>query len=229
MQYELIKSNRKTIAISFDRDGNLIVKAPIWVSDRKIAEFVSKKQEWIDATAKRLENARKEKETSRIKLENGDKIPYLGGELMLSVVREERSRGRLKCLNDRILMWVPYIADYEYKRELLEKWYRRQAAEILHKKAYEFASLLQVGFEGVYIKDQKSRWGSCSGRGNLNFNFRILMAPEEVCDYVVMHELCHLVHMNHSKEFWELLATVCPRYKTCKKWLIENGETLYFI
>ncbi len=229
MQYQLIKSKRKTIAISFDRDGNLIVKAPLWVNNRKIAEFVSEKQEWIDATAKRLENARKEKEASRMKLENGDKIPYLGRELILSVVREDRSRGRIKCLNDRILMWVPYAAGYTYKREMLEKWYRGQAAEVLHKKTHEFAKMLQVDFEAVYIKDQKSRWGSCSGRGNLNFNFRILMAPEEVCDYVVIHELCHLVHMNHSKEFWDLVASVCPGYKVCKKWLKENGERLYFI
>lgn len=161
------------------------------------------------------------------RLENGEELPFLEKKLTLTVVREDRKTGKIKCIDDRLLLWVPYAADYEYKKELIEKWYRKQAAVILTEKAEEFSKLLNVSFEDVRIKDQKSRWGSCSMKGNLNFNFRILMAPEMVCDYVIKHELCHLVHMNHSESFWQLLESICPEYQKGKKWLKNCGQNLY--
>lgn len=227
MQYQLIRSKRKTIAISFDRDGNLIVKAPFWMAKYQIESFVQEKEEWIKKTARRLEIAGDKEMQSHIKLENGDELPFLGEKMTLTVIREDRSRGRIECVKGRLLLWLPYEADYQYKKELVEKWYRRQAAEIFLKKAETFAKLLDVKFENIRIKDQKSRWGSCSGKGNLNFNFRILMAPEAVCDYVIKHELCHLIYMNHSKDFWQLLEGICPEYKRCKKWLKDYGQKLY--
>ncbi|MBQ8597165.1 MAG: M48 family metallopeptidase, partial [Lachnospiraceae bacterium] len=84
-----------------------------------------------------------------------------------------------------------------------------------------------VTYEDIRIKDQKSRWGSCSSKGNLNFNWRIVMAPEPVCDYVVIHELCHLVHLDHSERFWKLVESICPGYEQYKKWLKTNGSRLY--
>ena len=160
-------------------------------------------------------------------LENGDILYYLGEKRTLTVIREPRSRAKVKCVMDRILMWIPYEADYRYKREQLEKWYRKEAFALISEKAEEFAKPLSVHFERISIKDQKSRWGSCSSKGNLNFNWRIIMAPEPVCDYVVIHELCHLVFMDHSANFWNLVESICPGYKQYKKWLKENGQKLY--
>ncbi len=160
----------------------------------------------------------------KLKLENGDTLYYLGEARTLRVMREERSRARVKLVMDLLLMWVPYEADYEYRRE---KWYRREAAAIFEEKAEEFAKRLHVSFEDIRIKDQKSRWGSCSSKRNMNFNWRLLMAPEPVCDYVIIHELCHLVHMNHSADFWNLVESICPDYRQYKKWLREKGKLLY--
>lgn len=160
-------------------------------------------------------------------LENGDILFYLGEKRVLNVMREPRTRTRVKCVMDRILMWVPYEADFEHKRECLEKWYRREAMLIIREKAEEFAESLSVHFKDIRIRDQKSRWGSCSSKGNLNFNWRIIMAPEPVCDYVVIHELCHLVFMDHSVNFWNLVERICPDYRQYKKWLKENGKQLY--
>ena len=229
MQYQLIRSNRKSIAISFDRDGNLTVKAPSWVSLREIESFVASKQEWIAVTAKRLERAREKAMAERPRLENGDMLDYLGEKRALTVIRGERSRARVKCVLDRLLMWVPYEADYEYKRAQLEKWYRREAQLVFAQKAREYAAVLKVNFEEIHIKDQKSRWGSCSGRRNLNFNWRLIMAPEPVCDYVIIHELCHLRFMDHSAAFWGLVEILCPDYKQYRGWLRENGGRLYVI
>ncbi len=227
LQYQLRRSNRKTIAISFDRDGNLIVKAPLWVSDREIDRFVKSKQEWITSTAKRLADAREQEAHRRLSLENGDELSFLGEKMVLTVVREDRSRAKIKEAAGRLIMTVPYEADYAYKREQLEKWYRRQALPVFLEKAEKFARILGVSFQEIHIKDQKSRWGSCSSKGNLNFNWRILMAPEPVCDYVIIHELCHLVHMDHSDNFWRLVEGICPAYRQHKKWLRDYADRLY--
>lgn len=160
-------------------------------------------------------------------LENGDILYYLGEKRVLTVIREQRTRAKIKSVMDRILMWIPYEADYEYKREQLEKWYRKEAFAVISEKAGEYAKVLSVHFESIRIKDQRSRWGSCSSKGNLNFNWRILMAPEPVCDYVIIHELCHLVFMDHSVNFWNLVESICPEYKQYKKWLKEKGKQLY--
>ncbi len=227
VQYRLIKSKRKTIAISFDGDGNLIVKAPSWLGKREIEEFVSSKEGWIEATARRLEEARKKEKDSQLRLESGDELCYLGEKRTLTVLREGSRRGKITSVLDRVIMRVPYEADRAFRRELLEKWYRREALTVLSEKALEFSESLGVEFKEIHIKDQKSRWGSCSSKGNLNFNWRILMAPEAVCDYVVIHELCHLVHMDHSPGFWGMVEGFCPRYRAHRKWLKEHGRELY--
>lgn len=163
------------------------------------------------------------------KLVNGDILPFLDEMLTLTIIREDRKTGRIKQVKNRLILWIPYDADYHIRRTLVEKWYRKQASEMILKKTETFAERLGVTYQNIFIKDQKSRWGSCSSRGNLNFNFRIIMAPELVCDYIIWHELCHLIHMNHSNDFWELVGTVCPDYKSCKRWLKENSQRLYLI
>lgn len=229
MEYRLIRSRRKTISISFDENVGLVVKAPYWLDDGRINAFVEAKADWINATRVRLQNARQKSFRERPKLETGELLLYLGEEKILTVVRDARARVRVVNAGDRIIMWVPYEADYELRRLHLEKWYRKEAAFVLEQRAEKYARLLDVTYQKIHIKDQKSRWGSCSGKGNLNFNWRLIMAPDEVLDYVVIHELCHLVHMNHSPDFWSLVEQICPSYAKQKRWLKANGESLYII
>lgn len=162
-----------------------------------------------------------------IKLLTGDTLPYLGEKKVLVIVREERQRAKVKCVMERCFLFVPYDADYAYRKTALEKWYRKEAAAIIREKAEDYGKSLGVTFEHIHIKDQKSCWGSCSSKRNLNFNWRLLMAPEPVLDYVVIHELCHLKHMNHSKHFWGQVENICPAYKQYRQWLKENGASLY--
>lgn len=173
------------------------------------------------------EPAKESAEKKRLRLESGELMPYLSEPRVLTVIREERKRAKVKCVMERLLLWVPYEADYEYRRESLEKWYRKEAALIISEKAAYYAGILKVAFQGIHIKDQRSRWGSCSSKKNLNFNWRLIMAPEPVLDYVVIHELCHLKHMDHSAAFWELVESICPEYKQYKRWLKDRGENLY--
>ena len=109
---------------------------------------------------------------------------------------------------------------------VLEHWYRKEAAKAIKESVERHGRQMQVTYGRVAIKDQKTRWGSCSSLGNLNFNYRLIMAPERVLDYVVVHELAHRVHMNHSKAFWDLVGQVMPEYEQCRIWLKEHGSEL---
>lgn len=115
---------------------------------------------------------------------------------------------------------LPAFTDEEI-RELAQ-----QAQKIIPERAAYFAPLVGVTYSQIAIRNQRSRWGSCSGKGNLNFNCLLMLAPAEVLDYVVVHELCHRKEMNHSKQFWAEVARVLPDYKARRTWLKENGAAL---
>ena len=105
--------------------------------------------------------------------------------------------------------------------------HKKYARKIFEARASYYSQFTGGTYTSISIRDQKTRWGSCSGRGTLSFNWRLILAPPEILDYVVVHELCHLTHMNHSKEFWKLVESVIPDYKIKRKWLKENGHTLH--
>ena len=117
----------------------------------------------------------------------------------------------------------PLSADLsESKRNV----YIRKAKETITKRVSYFARLMGISYRNITIREQKTRWGSCSSEKNLNFNWKLILAPPEVLDYVVVHELCHLKEMNHSKAFWDEVGKVMPEYETYKLWLKENGWKL---
>ena len=111
----------------------------------------------------------------------------------------------------------------------LKKKYKSSCRRIFDEKAMYYKAFTGGAYNTIRIGDQRSRWGSCSSNGTLSFNWRLILAPPEILDYVVIHELCHLTHMNHSKAFWELVESVDPDYKEHERWLRENGDTLTLI
>lgn len=112
------------------------------------------------------------------------------------------------------------------QRAALEKRYIEAAREYFPKRVTCFLPLTGGSYERITIRDQKTRWGSCSAKGTLSFNWRLMLAPPAVLDYVVVHELCHLTHMDHSPAFWALVEQVCPDYRAHRKWLKEHGREL---
>ena len=112
-------------------------------------------------------------------------------------------------------------------RAAVTGWFREYARVHLKEKADFYAKEMHVTFNRIAIKEQKTRWGSCTSEGNLNFNWRLIFAPEKVLDYVVVHELSHRKEMNHSPAFYAVVASVMPEYKACEKWLRDNGATLW--
>ena len=108
----------------------------------------------------------------------------------------------------------------------LELRYKNAARSQFEKRVAFYHSVTGGSYTSITVRDQKTRWGSCSSRGTLSFNYRLIFAPPRVLDYVVVHELCHLTHMNHSKEFWAMVASVMPDYQSCRSWLRNHGHEL---
>ncbi len=164
------------------------------------------------------------------------------------VIDPGRRRGRVSLEEERIVVLLPAREEvpavrHQRIKELLERWMINMAHSLIPARVMYYEPMAvrdisdqerrglarQTSFgrvNQIRIKDQKTRWGSCSSKNNLNFSWRLIMAPERVLDYVVVHELCHLTHMNHGKEFWALVESVMPDYKDCKKWLRENEKSL---
>lgn len=112
------------------------------------------------------------------------------------------------------------------RMENLEKRYRNAARRQFVNRVACYHRITGGNYTSITIRDQKTRWGSCSSRGTLSFNYRLIFAPPVILDYVVVHELCHLTHMNHSSDFWDMVASVMPEYRTYRKWLRDHGQEL---
>jgi len=114
----------------------------------------------------------------------------------------------------------------QFRNQIDIKACRAKAAELIPQRVAYYSGLTGISYLRVKINSAKKRWGSCSARGNLNFSWRLALAPLEVIDYVVVHELAHIIHRNHSKRFWALVSKLYPNYKTCRKWLRHDGHLL---
>ena len=171
MEYTIIRSRRKTLAIEITPQGNILVRAPLRMAKWDVQRFLESKQDWITAHLA--------------------KLPVV----------------------------TPLTA--EEHNALI-----RSAKEALPAKVAFFARELGVTFGRITIRSQRSRWGSCAASGNLSFNCLLMLAPEEVQDYVVVHELCHRKEMNHSPAFWAEVERVMPDYRNRKAWLKEHGASL---
>lgn len=161
---------------------------------------------------------------------SGDTLPFRGEEFTLRVVEHDGRRTKITIAENELLVYIhrslpPAMHNKEISTRL-EQWYKRMARETFTEIAEYFKTRLGVDYNALRIKEQKTRWGSCSQKGNLNFNWKLVMAPIEIIDYVVVHELCHLVHMNHAKDFWRLVEGQLPDYQQRKRWLKENGAKL---
>lgn len=155
------------------------------------------------------------------------RIPLRGSERFAVSMIEEKKEWIAKNVSKMIPV-KPSLPQKEKtpRQKRLEAPYRQAAKEYIPKRAAHFAALLGVTYEKITIRDQKTRWGSCSSKGTLSFNWRLMLAPPAVLDYVVIHELCHLKEMNHSPRFWRLVEQMMPDYKTKRQWLKENGNKL---
>lgn len=153
------------------------------------------------------------------------RVLFRGMEYPLLVVADGNPRPKVRLEDGRVVVLVPRATTSEVTRAIKE-WYRSEASVVIKQSVWRMSRRLDLRFDTIMIRSQKTRWGSCSSQGNLSFNFKLATAPQEVIDYVVLHELMHLKEPNHSKRFWRLVEQECPKYREYREWLKRaEGKT----
>ncbi len=216
--YKTIRSSRSTIALEINQDGTLIVRAPYRASENYISALLQEKSNWIKK--KTAEALQKKNSFRRKEFIDGEKFLYLGNTYSLRITNERNLsiniKGEILLPKSIIPLARPYII----------KWYIRSAREIITERTDIYAKRLNLKYGKIKISGANTRWGSCSGKNNLNFTWRLIMAPLEIIDYVIIHEITHIIEKNHSRDFWKRVAATIPDYHKKRKWLHANSHLL---
>ena len=223
--YAIRRSDRARRArIVVDAQGVEVV-VPRRMPLREVEPFVAEKEAWIERTLLRYRRAAAA--GPRVDLRDGGSVPYLGRELTLWVrVEPRRVRAHVSAREDRLVVKVP-DGRRETIRDALERWYRRRARAEVAPRLDAATARAGTRYTRLTIRGQRTRWASCSDGGSMSFNWRLLLAPAEVLDYVVEHEVAHLEVMGHSRRFWALVERRCPGYREHERWLRRYGSALH--
>lgn len=212
IEYTVRRSDRaRRVRVTIDAERGVLVTVPRRASKRAAEAAVGELRPWIERRLADVAAARAAVE------QRGDTLPYLGETLTLL-----REPGRRRVHRRGNVLLVP-AGD---ARDAIERWYRRMAHGEIAPRLDEAVAAIGHRYTRLTIRNQRTRWGSCSTSGAMSFNWRLLLAPEEVLDYVVWHEACHLAHMDHSPRFWGLLRRHRPGYEQPRRWLRRHGHTL---
>ncbi len=212
LPYSIRRSSRaRRVRITVAGDGEVIVTLPKKAAERRAAEAVRELRPWIDRRKAALARA-----AAEVAREPGT-VPYLGANLRLV---PEPGRERVHRRGDALLV-PPGDAT-----EAIERWYRRRARAEIAPRLDAATARAGTGYKGLTIRGQRTRWASCSSNGGMSFNWRLLLAPEAVLEYVIEHEVCHLEVMDHSPRFWALLESRSPGWREHAEWLRRYGSTL---
>lgn len=216
LEYTLIRSSRKTLALNIDRDGRLIVRAPYRLSVEKIEQFIAEKADWIEKHTAAV-NLRTEQKNERLNVPPTE-LPLFGRQCP---VVNEKPYG----YTDGVF-YLPEGMTLESLVPYLHKLYTRIAKESLIPRVQTLSEQTGLMITAVKINSAKTRWGSCSAAKSVNLSHRLIAADPRLIDYVIIHELCHTVHMDHSHDFYRLVENFLPDYKEREKGLKEVSRML---
>jgi len=215
--FKLIRSKRKTIALAVTADASLVIRAPMQTPVDYIERLIRRKMKWIQRAIARVESRPRALPREFI---DGESFLYLGKSYKLSI--EKNAPKDISFRNGFILR----TKGKSHARELIIGWYKKEAKKKIAERVEWCARRFGLSFKSIKITSANKRWGSCSTTGNLNFSWRLIMAPTSVIDYVIIHELAHLEHKNHSKDFWNSIKVMYPNYEKAKNWLKQNEGVL---
>jgi predicted metal-dependent hydrolase len=225
--YELIFTGRKkTIELTIDLNKHLTVKAPNGMSDDALTANLFRKAKWIINNMDKMDDVVLHE--SNKEFVSGEKYLLRGRRYRLKVSKGETAT--LKFRNGRFIATVPeHTPESEYNnllRPLFLEYYQQKAEQVINERVKRHLKYFDDEPSLIKIQDLRGKWGNCSKTNQLRFNWRIVMAKTSIIDYVVVHELCHLKHKNHAKEYWESIKTIMPDYEQKKEWLRVNGKVL---
>ncbi|WP_338738445.1 SprT family zinc-dependent metalloprotease [Candidatus Dehalogenimonas loeffleri] len=213
----LIRSSRRTLALEIKPDASLVVRAPRRTPLDQVRCFVEKHAEWIDRKQTIALTRPRPEPRSFI---DGEEFWLLGHSYRLQVV--ETSSPDV-VFDGRLLLSITALPR---AREVIIKWYKAKAREIFRQRVAEYGAIMGCQPTIIRITSPRRRWGSCGAGGGVNFNWKLVMAPLEVVDYLVVHELAHLKCHGHDREFWSMVKRYCPDYLERQRWLKDNGYRL---
>ena len=218
LDYHVVYSKRKTLNLSVERDGSVVVRAPLGTPEDKIRRVIEVKRLWL---YQKVNHEKKyPPERRRKEFVSGETILYLGRNYRLEITENN--------LPGVQFHWRFLLSrkNQPNAARLFRQWYQARSQERLPNRAKYFAEAMGVAFKKVLVSDMRVRWGSCTPSSNLNFNWRIMRAPTSVIDYVIVHELAHLLEPNHTQRFWHIVAVQVPHCERAKEWLREHGGVL---
>ena len=215
---KLIRSKRRTLSLIVEIDGTLTVRAPLRMKEADIRRFIEAKKSWVNGSRP----GRRKKRNSPSSIYGRRNVPVPGQEIPLRIVSPNKKPA---LVMDRFFKLAESARSQA--QSVFEAWYKKQARALLTERVEFFAHAQGFKVKKIRISSARTRWGSCSAKGTLSFTWRLVMAPPDVIDYVVVHELCHLKELNHSKAFWAQVEAILPDYKTRRKWLKDNGAKLH--
>lgn len=226
INFEIEYKKRKTFAIEIIPPNKIKVKSPRGISKSKIEELVHSKANWI---IKKLEEF---KDIEHMQIErrfvDGEIFMYLGKEYILKITQDKNlKKAEVSICNEFIHVKTPKI-EIEIIKKIMIEWYKIECDKKIRERIEVYGQKLGEMPRIIKVKEQKRRWGTCTSRRDVLFNWKCIMAPIDVIDYIVVHELCHLVHMNHSANFWSLVKSNFPHYEEKKQWLRKNGIKMEF-
>jgi predicted metal-dependent hydrolase len=211
----VIRSRKRTsVGIQVLQDATIKITIPYFFPKSQIPKILEEKKEWIQNAQQKMLSRQPKKVPEGVYL-------YLGKHYPLTLRPGQKEL--IEVLDNRL-----YIASFNEKflKTYLVSWYKQQARKIIVERVNHYAQIAGLKFRSVAITTAETRWGSCSSNKTLNFNWKLVMAPLEVIDYVVTHELAHLTELNHSRDFWETVRKMYPLYREYRTWLKRNGHTL---
>jgi len=203
---KIIYSRRKTICVTVNRNAEVILKAPIGTKGQYLEEFAVKNSDWI--LRKVAEQQEKISNYRKIEGKDGERILFLGKEL--TITRSKSNRARVE---GNYIFLPDTLAPQDTIRALLKK----EAKSYLSKRLAQLSKSCAIPYSSMKISWAKRRWGSCTAAKVINLSWRLIMCPPRLIDYVIVHELCHTIYMNHSNDFWELLNSLLPQAQALKK------------
>lgn len=215
-EYTLIRKKRKTVSLKLDKDGNITVVAPTGFTKGQAEKFILKNSAWIER--KRTELAARVP-MKKLNFSSGEKIPFLGKEYSLSLC--ESKKAFLSEGGIFLPMNAPCLS--------LKKFYSEKLKEVTALYLEKYTALMRVRPTRITVTSARTRWGSCSGKNAISFSFRLAMCDPFAVEYVVVHELCHILHKNHSKAFWKEVEKFYPDFRAVKSYLKKKAYYMEII
>lgn len=215
-------SKRKKLTITVERDRSIVVHVPENISEKQIEDIVNSKRQWIYEKMGHPQKYTSLPHAPGKELVNGESLLYLGRQYQVEVM--DTLNGEVQ-FDQRFYLPVG-VKQATDKATLLKQWYIKEAKEKIVPRVFKYASDLGVNVGKVKIVNNRYRWGSCTVNDNINISWRLIMAPMFVVDYIVVHELAHLIESNHTPVFWNIVSAQSPRMEKAKQWLKENGQIL---